>query len=81
MAALAQAAFLTMLTTARMSTLLQEQKLDYTQQAELDAQGNIYVSSDKGNLVKMADGRDCSEAMEAGDRQTFGCRIMPDGQS
>jgi hypothetical protein len=78
MTVLAQAAFLIVLVTALKLVPLQEQKLDYNQQAELDAQGNIYVSSDEGKLIKMDDGRHCSEVMEAADRQTIGCRVMQD---
>ena len=34
---------------------LPAQKFEYTKQAEIDAQGGIYVSSDDGKLIKMAD--------------------------
>jgi hypothetical protein len=51
------------------------QKFDYTAQAEIDAQGNIYVSSDEHKLIKMADAGHCMEATEAGDMQTFGCAV------
>jgi hypothetical protein len=54
---------------------LAAQKFDYTAQAELDAQGNIYVSSDEHKLIKMADARHCMEATEAGDMQTMGCAV------
>jgi hypothetical protein len=52
------------------------QKSDYTEHAEIDAQGNIYVSSDQGKLIKMAHAGPCMEATVAGDKQTFGCAVM-----
>jgi len=51
------------------------QQSDYTEHAEIDAQGNIYVSSDQGKLIKMADAGHCMEAKVAGDMQTFGCAV------
>ncbi len=51
------------------------QKFDYTAQAEVDAQGNIYVSSDERKLIKMADAGHCMEATVAGDKQTIGCAV------
>jgi hypothetical protein len=51
------------------------QRSDYIEHAEIDAQGNIYVSSDPGKLIKMADVGHCMEAKEAGDMQTFGCAV------
>lgn len=51
------------------------QKLDYSAQTEIDAEGNIYVSSDEHKLIKMADAGHCMEATEAGDMQTFGCAV------
>lgn len=51
------------------------QQLDYSQQAELDDKGNIYVSSDEGKLIWMSDTKHCSEATVANDRQTVGCRV------
>ena len=61
-------------TTAR----LQEQQTEYTKQAELDDQGNVYVSSDQGKLIWMANAKHCSEVHEANDQQTVGCRVMQD---
>jgi len=54
---------------------LQDRKVEYGKQAELDAQGNIYVSSGEGKLIKMADGGYCLEAIVADDRQTVGCMV------
>jgi len=51
------------------------QQSGYTEHAEIDAQGNIYVSSDQGKLIKMADAGHCMEGKEAGDMQTFGCAV------
>ena len=34
---------------------LREQQFEYNKQAEFDADGNIYVSSDQGKLIRMAD--------------------------
>jgi hypothetical protein len=51
------------------------QKSDYTEHAEIDAQGNIYVSSDRGKLIKMADAGHCMEGNVARDTQTFGCAV------
>jgi hypothetical protein len=53
----------------------QAQKFEYTKQAEIDSQGNIYVSSDNGKLIKMADKGHCLEVMVADDKQTVGCMV------
>jgi hypothetical protein len=53
----------------------QEKKFEYNKQAELDAQGNVYVSSEKGNLIKMADSGHCLEVEVADDKQTVGCMV------
>ena len=52
-----------------------QQQFSYTKQAEFDAQGNIYVSSDQGNLIKMAGPNHCSEASVAHDLQTVVCMV------
>ena len=49
-------------------------------EAELDADGNIYVSSHHGKLIWMANTKHCSEVREANDHQTVGCRVMQDQQ-
>jgi hypothetical protein len=54
---------------------LQDKKFEYNKQAELDAHGNVYVSSDKGNLIKMADSWHCLEVEVADDKQTVGCMV------
>jgi hypothetical protein len=47
-----------------------EQKSEFTRQAEVDAQGNIYVSSNHGFLIQMADSEHCMQAGVADDKQT-----------
>ena len=70
--------FLVSLVIASTPGLLQEQQFDYTKRAKLDDQGNIYVSSDQGKLIWMANTKHCSEVSEANDHQTVGCRVMQD---
>jgi hypothetical protein len=55
-----------------------QQQLPYNQEAELDAEGNIYVSSDQGKLIWMSNTKHCSEMRQAPDRQTVGCRVIQD---
>jgi hypothetical protein len=52
------------------------QAVGYAAQAEFDAQGNIYVSSDGGKLIKVAGPHDCGEAAVAYDRQTVICMTL-----
>ena len=72
------ATFLVSLVFASTHGPLQEQQFEYTKQAKLDDQGNIYVSSDQGKLIWMANTKHCSEVREANDHQTVGCRVMQD---
>jgi hypothetical protein len=65
------AIFLASLAFAFTTGKQQEQPTEYNQQAEIDAKGNIYVSSDQGKLIWMADSKHCSEASEANDHQTL----------
>jgi hypothetical protein len=51
------------------------QNTGYNNEAELDKKGNIFVSSDAGRLIWMADTRHCSESIFATDRQTVGCIV------
>jgi hypothetical protein len=53
------------------------QNTDYNKEADLDEKGNIFVSSDAGRLIWMADTRHCSESIFATDRQTVGCMVAP----
>src|SRR6266481_3807867 len=70
--------FLVSLVVTSTTGQLKEQQSEYTKQAELDAQGNIYVSCDQGKLIWMANTKHCSEVSEATDHQTVGCRVMQD---
>jgi hypothetical protein len=72
------ATFLVSLVVASTSGPLREQQFEYNKQAELDAEGNIYVSSDQGKLIWMANTKHCSEVREANDQQTVGCKVMQD---
>jgi len=58
--------------------LAKQPQLEYRQEAELDAKGNIYVRSEQGKLILMGNTKRCSELREANDRQTFGCRVISD---
>jgi hypothetical protein len=51
------------------------QKHEYGKQAELDREGNVYVSSDEGKLIKVAEQGHCSEIRVAPDDQTVACRV------
>jgi hypothetical protein len=57
-------------------SLAKQQQLEYSQEAELDADGNIYVSSEQGKLILMGNTKHCSEMRQATNRQTVGCRVM-----
>jgi hypothetical protein len=46
-------------------------------EAALDEKGDIFVSSDAGTLIWMADTQYCSESIFATDRQTVGCMVAP----
>lgn len=78
MSKLVFATFLVSLVVASTPWPLREQQFEYNKQAELDAKGNIYVSSDQGRLIWMADTKHCSEVRVANDEQTVGCRVMQD---
>ena len=70
--------FLVSLAVASTPRRLREQQFEYNKQAEVDANGNIYVSSDQGKLIWMANTKHCSEVSEASDQQTVGCRVIQD---
>jgi len=55
-----------------------QSKSEYSKQAGLDAEGNVYVSSDEGKLIKMATLQHCGWVMVASDNQTVGC-LVPRG--
>ena len=48
-----------------------QQGHDYTTEAGVDSDGNIYVVSDAGNRIKMATVGHCIEARFADDKQTI----------
>jgi hypothetical protein len=54
---------------------LPKPKTEFTRQAEFDEERNIYVSSNQGFLIKMADSEHCMEAIVADDQQTVGCMV------
>ena len=64
------------LTITSRQNLPKHQQLEYSHEAEVDAEGNIYVSSDQGKLIWMGSTKRCWEVREADDRQTVGCRVM-----
>jgi hypothetical protein len=70
--------FLVSLAVITSQGLPKQQRLEYNEEAEVDAEGNIYVSSEPGKLIWMGNTKRCSELREATDRQTFGCRVMQD---
>jgi hypothetical protein len=54
---------------------LPKQETKFTSQAEFDDERNIYVSSNQGFLIKMADSEHCMEAIVADDQQTVACMV------
>jgi hypothetical protein len=54
---------------------LPKQETKFTRQAEFDDERNIYVSSNQGFLIKMADSEHCTEAIVADDQQTVACMV------
>ena len=71
----ANLAIASMLLTGSAPKVLRKQRSEFTRQAEFDAEGNIYVSSSQGFLIKMADSEHCLEAIVADDKQTVGCMV------
>ena len=67
------------LSLALAATIISEQKLQYTTEAGIDSDGNIYVASDGGKPINMATVGHCIEARFADDRQTVGCTIARGG--
>ncbi|HWZ83158.1 MAG TPA: hypothetical protein VNW47_11060 [Terriglobales bacterium] len=57
------------------------QKSEHEKEAKLDGKGNIFVSSNDGKLIWMADTRHCSETVFGDDRQTVGCMVAPSSDS
>ena len=52
------------------------QNVKYNGKAEIDAAGNIFVSSDAGKLIWMGNTERCAEATVAPDGQTVMCVVM-----
>lgn len=52
-----------------------QQQRDYTTEAGIDSDGNIYVASDEGKRIYMSTVARCIEALQAANRQTFGCSV------
>lgn len=55
--------------------LSQQTSAGYADRAEMDGQGNVYVSSGDGRLITMAGPGYCAEVITAADNQTVGCSI------
>lgn len=51
------------------------QGLAYNEQAEFDKDGNIFVSSDSGKLIRIGNTDRCTEASVAGDQRTVICLV------
>jgi hypothetical protein len=71
----ANLAIASMLLTGSAPKVLRKQRSEFTRQAEFDAEGNIYVSSSQGFLIKMADSEHCLGASVADDKQTVVCMV------
>lgn len=56
----------------------QKHQFEHARQAELDSQGNIFVSSDQGKLIWMGNTNRCWEMSGASDQQTMGCSVKQD---
>jgi len=57
------------------ASTISEQELQYTTEAGIDSDGNVYVASDGGRPINMATVGHCIEARVADDRQTVGCSV------
>lgn len=73
MSKLVFATFLVSLVVASTPWPLREQQFEYNKQAELDAKGNIYVSSDQGKLIWMANTNHCSEVRQSLKDKALAC--------
>lgn len=61
--------------TAFAPSCMSQQAPYYSNEAGIDNDGNIYVSSDAGKPIKMATVKHCIEAIFADDKQTVGCSV------
>src|SRR5258708_28057683 len=64
-----------LLSVAVAAPCVAQQGRDYTTEAGVDSDGNIYVVSDAGKRIKMATVGHCLEARFADDKQTVGCSV------
>jgi hypothetical protein len=66
-----------LLSVAMAPTSMSQQapKFNYTTEAGIDSEGNIYVASEDGKPLKMATVAHCIGARFADDRQTVGCSV------
>jgi hypothetical protein len=64
-----------LLTVALALPCMPQQNREPTNEAGIDTDENIYVSSDEGKPIKMATVRHCMEARFADDKQTVGCIV------
>lgn len=78
MSKIAFAACLVGIVLASTTTRLQEQRFGYSKQAQIDGHGSIYVRSDQGKLIWMADTKHCSQVRGTSDQQTLVCMVMED---
>lgn len=60
---------------ALVTPCMAQQRRDYTTDAGIDSEGNIYVASDAGKRINMSTVGHCIEARQAPDRQTVGCTV------
>jgi hypothetical protein len=60
---------------ALLTPCLAQQQSDYTTEAGIDSDGNIYVASDEGKRINMSTVAHCIEARQAANRQTVGCSV------
>ena len=65
---------------ALVTPCMAQQQQNYTTEAGIDSDGNIYVASDAGKRINMSTVGHCMEARFADDRQTVGCIIARDAK-
>jgi len=64
-----------LVSAALVTPCMAQQRRDYTTEAGIDSDGNIYVASDAGKRINMSTLGHCIDARQAPDRQTVGCSI------
>ena len=60
---------------ALLTPCMAQQQRNYTTEAGIDSDGNIYVASDAGKRINMSTVAHCIEATQAANRQTVGCSV------